>query len=1106
MTSHKPVFYDASGKRLKISIISSTLFALAIVAAITIFVWTILSAKVPEQVKLNFERPSPLPIEQQINRVKRNVNSWIPIGNTNTHKNVIRVAFYVPWDDASYASLKKHISDIDWLVSANASIDSNYNLKVVQDNKISALFVGQERVPAKFLMVQNITNQAWDSKTLSVIITDKKRTKDFLEQVVNNAKAGNYQGVTFDFENLRPTDIDDYVSFLKKAKVVLKNNKLVSTATVPLGDNTWDLKKFNNVCDKIFLMAYDENWIGGPAGPIASQNWFITNVKDAIEKIGKDKSIVAIGNYAYDWPKGQKGEVRTVEEAWLIAHDSDAKISFDQQSGNSTFSYKQDGIDHTVWLLDATSGWNELQATKSMGAYGIALWRLGSEDSTFWNALQSSFIGKLPDLSTLSTVGDVDVEGNGEVFQITDIPTLGHRDVVFDRHNLAINANIGTLPTPYVITKRAGPAKELALTFDDGPDPKWTPKILEILKKENVNATFFIIGENAVSHPSLLNRMLKEGNELGNHSYTHPNLANDSKQGTKIEINTTQRLVEAYTQRSMRLFRAPYFGDAEPTTPDELEPALHAQQLGYINVGLHVDPNDWKRPGVDNIINSVMTQVNNATDDHSEQIILLHDSGGERQQTVEALPIIIEKLKAQGYKFVTVSQLMGIPRDQAMPILKGDNLAAVRTDIAMFLTIAFVKEFLKVAFVVAITLGIIKALTLTILALKENAKPYNPPQISDNDFLVSVIIPAYNEEKVIKASIDRVLETEGINFEIIIANDGSKDSTAKIVMDNFGTNPLVTLLNMENGGKASAVNQALQIAKGDIIVTLDADTQFEAYTIQKLVRWFKDEKIGAVAGNARVGNEINLVTKWQAIEYITAQNLERRALSYFDAITVVPGAVGAWRKKALEDVGYYPKDTLAEDQDLTIAIQRKGWKVMYDDEAVAWTEAPESFGELAKQRFRWSYGTLQCLWKHREIYKQKPKDNIRGLAYFALPQAWVFQIIFAVISPLIDFGLILSIVSTIIKVSQHGLEATHSDILKMAVYWICFVTIDIGCGFIAYKLEPIEAKYRPFLMLLQRFFYRQIMYGVVIRAVSTAITGLWTGWGRLERSGNVNLK
>ncbi|MCH7861836.1 MAG: glycosyltransferase [Proteobacteria bacterium] len=837
------------------------------------------------------------------------------------------------------------------------------------------------------------------------------------------------------------------------------------------------------------------------AGPIASQAWFVRQMNAALTQMPADKLIVGIANYGYNWTAPGKADPISIEEAWLIAHDSEATVTFDKASGNQSFAYEENGTEHTVWMADATTAWNQLRAANIKGVAGVALWRLGSEDSNFWAALGAAHSGKIPDLRRIEAVGDVDVEGSGEILRITSTPSVGARTIVQNPQGLIVDEIFQSLPTPYVVTRTGYMPGKVALTFDDGPDADWTPKILDVLKQKQVTGTFFMIGENAMAEPFLVRRVVDEGHEIGSHTFTHPNLALASTRGTRIELNATQRLIEAYTGRSVRLFRAPYFGDAEPTTADELIPALTAQRAGYTNVGLHVDPNDWQRPGVDAIVDTTLREVEAGNAEQSGQIILLHDGVGDRSQTLAALPRIIDGLRAKGYQFVPVSQLAGLTRDQVMPEVQEGDLAAVRMDVGIFLVAATLGFMLKWSFFLAIALGIARALVLAGLAVNGNRRKNRPaaPAIAPDRF-VSVLIPAYNEAKVIEASVRRALASEQVNVEVIVLDDGSQDGTSDLVRTAFAGEPRVKLLTLENGGKARALNHGLALARGDIVIALDADTQFEPLTIARLARWFEDPEIGAIAGNAKVGNRINLVTRWQAVEYVTSQNLERRALASLDAIMVVPGAVGAWRKAALDDVGGYPVDTLAEDQDLTIAIQRKGWRVGYDIDAVAWTEAPESFRALARQRFRWAFGTLQCLWKHRAILRtRKPA----GLALVGIPQAWVFQIAFALISPLIDLALIASIIGTAVRVWQHGWAQTESDVLRMGIYWFSFMAIDFLCGWVAYRMEKREKRYPGLLLLAQRFVYRQLMYWVVIRAVANALRGPWVGWGKLERSGRV---
>jgi cellulose synthase/poly-beta-1,6-N-acetylglucosamine synthase-like glycosyltransferase len=361
---------------------------------------------------------------------------------------------------------------------------------------------------------------------------------------------------------------------------------------------------------------------------------------------------------------------------------------------------------------------------------------------------------------------------------------------------------------------------------------------------------------------------------------------------------------------------------------------------------------------------------------------------------------------------------------------------------------------------------------------------------------VSVLIPCFNEEKVIVASAARILHSNWKKLEVLVLDDGSKDATAARVREAFGDEPRVRLMSFENGGKAKALNRGLAEASGEIIVALDADTLFPADTIGQLVRWFADPRVGAVAGNAVVGNRLNLVTRWQALEYVTAQNLERRALAALGAVTVVPGAVGAWRRAALEQLGGYPHDTLAEDQDLTLACQQAGWRVEFDPEARAYTEAPDTVAGLLKQRFRWSFGTLQCLWKHRSALFSAKRPV---LGFVALPQIWLFQIVLTSVSPLVDMAVLWSLGWTLYAQANHPVEWSPDDLIRSVFYWAAFIFLDLSAGALGMTLER-RAPWRDLVWLpVQRFGYRQLMYYVVVKSVATAIRGRRVGWGKLER-------
>ena len=222
---------------------------------------------------------------------------------------------------------------------------------------------------------------------------------------------------------------------------------------------------------------------------------------------------------------------------------------------------------------------------------------------------------------------------------------------------------------------------------------------------------------------------------------------------------------------------------------------------------------------------------------------------------------------------------------------------------------------------------------------------------------VAVVVPAYNEEKVIVQTIASLLASEHpARFEIIVVDDGSTDATYRRVGEAFAGNAAVRVFTRPNGGKSAALNFGVAQTRAEIVVALDADTLFRRDALAKLIRHFADPRVGAVAGNAKVGNRINVLTRWQALEYITSQNLDRRAFDVLNCITVVPGAVGAWRRELIEQAGGFSDLTLAEDADLTLAIRKLGYRVVYEEAAVALTEAPDTVRGFLRQRYRWMYG------------------------------------------------------------------------------------------------------------------------------------------------------
>ncbi len=1109
------VFHDPSGRRARRAGLIGGLAAALLVALIAGFLATLAFA--PRLPTLQLSDPRVLrALHQETARHLHGKPAWSRVPTPRlkpsgpTQAEPLSLGFYVSWDEQSRVSLARHVADLDvvapqWIALAGGSGAT----ALTSDPQAEAIIAGAPNHPALMPVVHNAQDGVWRADWANRVILDPASRARLIAGLTDLAARRGYAGYIFDLENLSPRAAAAYPGFLAQARAALKPMTRQVWLTAPVDDPDWPLARLQTAADVIVLMAYDEHYLTGDPGPPASQAWFQQRLAQAMGRLDPARTIVALGSYGYDWALKSRfadlgaGAV-TFAEATQAAHDSSAAMAMDPASLNTTYGYQDEtGRDHQVWLLDAAATFNQIKVADAFRPLGYGLWRLGSEDPGVWSLLPHAY-GRVSagGLSVLAPGQDVDFDGGGEVLKVTAQPTPGRRTVTTDAATGLISSETyDVLPTSYVIQRYGFQPGKVAITFDDGPDPRWTPKILDILKAKAARATFFVIGENMARHPDLVAREVREGQMVGGHTWTHPNIAETPTAQTEIELNATQRLFETLTGRSLRLFRPPYFGDAEPSTPKEVEPLLVAQKLGYLTVGLRIDPDDWKKPDAGLIVQRALDGLAR-TGPHQGQILLLHDSGGDRSRTVQALPALIDALRAHGYQIVTVDQLAGMTPQQALPPTTRDNfeLFLDRLGFGLFHDI---QATLSVLFLTAIALGVLRLLLLGGLSLVHAARigGRTPPlAFPEEGPLVSVLIPCFNEEKVIEASVARILASRWPRLEVIVLDDGSKDATAQVVAQAYADEPRVRLMSFENGGKARALNRGLAEAKGEIIVALDADTQFPTDTIASLARWFADPKVGAVAGNALVGNRVNTVTRWQALEYVTAQNLERRALAALGAVTVVPGAVGAWRKSALAELGGYPADTLAEDQDLTLAVQRAGWRVEFDPEARAYTEAPDTVEGLLKQRYRWSFGTLQCLWKHRAGLFDAKRPV---LGFVALPQIWLFQILLTVVAPLVDLAVVWSLAAGLYGLVSHPLEWSRDDILRPLLYWAAFILLDLSAGVLGMALER-KAPWADLAWLpAQRFGYRQLMYYVVLKSVASAVQGARVGWGRLERRGTV---
>jgi peptidoglycan-N-acetylglucosamine deacetylase len=1028
----------------------------------------------------------------------------------------IAIGFYINWDESSYASLKRNLDHLDWVVPQWVHLQdtSNGASPIVVEMDVPALnLIRETRPQIRILpMVQNLIDDKWDADLLVRTISDEALRQRLVSALTTFVEQNKFGGVCLDFEEIpdpKSAYLPNLLRFTQELHAAFAPRGWTVMQAVPFDSTEWNYKDFGAANDYLMLMAYDEHWVAAKPGSVASQDWYERNLVNRMKELDPAKTIIAIGNYGYDWTEGkQDAKEVTVQEAMISARDSDAQITFDADKKNPYFEFdEEDNTHHTVWFLDGVTAYNEMRAASGYNPAGFALWRLGSEDPSIWSVFGSQTNNSPDPLRRIVYGYEVDFQGSGELLRVVSRPHDGKREIKVDAASGFIATETydkDNLPSSYVIQRTGDHPGLIALTFDDGPDPKWTAPILDILKQENVPATFFVIGKNGQAYPDLVRRMVNEGHEIGNHTFTHPNLGEIPVALTELELNATQRLIESLTGRSTVLFRPPYFGDAEADKPEEVEPAIRAKDLGYIMVGLRIDPDDWKLPvTADQIVNRTLQRASDTNPDTRGQVVLLHDSGGDRSATIEALPGMIHELRKRGFKFVLVSELAGITRDQAMPPVKPGQSVYTRTDALAFFILSTGGWLLQWTFLIGIMLGLGRLVFVGALAFaqwirsrrrqRENAgKDYSP--------FVSVIVPAYNEEPVIEGTIRSLLASDYKNYEIIVVDDGSTDRTSEIVREKFGADSRVRLFTEPNAGKANALNFGLRYASGEIVIALDADTMFASQTIGALAHRFYDPQMGAVAGNAKVGNRVNIVTRWQALEYITSQNMDRRAFASLNCITVVPGAVGAWRRDLLDQAGGFTSDTLAEDQDLTLRIRRLGYNIGYEENAIAWTEAPASLRTLAKQRFRWAYGTLQCMWKHHDALF---RPRYGALGFVAMPNVWIFQILFPLISPVMDLMLVYTLFSAGLDWLQQPAGFVMTNLGQILFYYALFLAIDWLAACFAFILEKKERWRLLWWIFLQRFCYRQVMYYVMIKSVATATRGALVGWGKLERKATV---
>ncbi len=1009
----------------------------------------------------------------------------------------VRSAFYVNWDIQSLQSLKKNISKLNLVLPELFFVqDTSDEIYVdMNETSIKALKIMKDGHVTILPMVTNFFNKKWNGNNVRRIIHNKNRKTIFINSIIKQLRKYKLHGINIDFEDLNETTDEFIIDFQKDLSLALHKNGFLLTQDVSPFNEDYNYKELSKYNDLIFLMAYDQHNMSSSPGPISSIDWVENALDESLKNIISNKVVLCLAAYGYDWPIGYQASDITYQEAMTIAKESDTIPFYNNHTYNLNYTYwDENDIEHQVYFTDAATTYNLIRASYDFGTAGVALWRLGSEDERIWRFynqnLDANFLNnnknRLDSVDQIPTLTNVDYVGEGEILNILSTPSKGVIEFEYDSTDKLISEEkYKSLPSGYVIKKSGNKEKKIVLSFDDGPDEDYTNKIISILEKYNIPASFFVTGVNIQANLPTFIKLFNKGYEIGNHTYTHANLEEASIERTKLELRTTRRMIEAITGQSTVLFRPPFSVDAEPTSYNELKPLAIGKEENYIYVGAAIDTRDWeKNVSADTIYKRAISKKNIGN------IILLHDAGGDREQTILALPRIIEYYKKNGYTFTTIADLLNKKKEQLMPPLinKKSNYINDFNYSSIYL-IYYSEYFIYCIFLIALLLTAFRLLAISVLATKkqfenkQNAKA----QLRYSNYKVSIIVPCYNEEVNIVKTIDHLLNLSYQNIEITVVDDGSTDKTLDNLISNFRTKLNVKIFSKVNEGKAEAINYGIKHSSGNLLFCIDADTVISNDAIEKMLVYFEDDKVAAVAGNVKVGNKVNLLTNWQSIEYITSQNFDRMAFDVLNGIMVVPGAIGMFRKKHVLEVGLFSTDTLAEDCDLTMKLLANGYKVKTCNQAMAYTEAPDRISSFVKQRRRWSYGIIQSFWKHRKLLFNFGKPN---MGWVVLPNILIFQMILPLFNPLVDIILILSLL--------------FGKTMIVLFLYLIYMIVDMLLATFAFAFEGESINYKVLAMMIpQRIIYRQLFFYILFISYIKIIKGELQHWGIIKRTGMV---
>lgn len=930
---------------------------------------------------------------------------------------------------------------------------------------------------------------------LRALGNDRLRTT-LSTQIVKAAVDAKATAACLRLRDIKPKDTQALQFFVTELAGKAQQKGLGLCLVAALSDQLWSDTKISDLFDKVIVTAHHEPWIGEYPQPLAPLEWFRSQVQLIKANVPQGKLVIGIGGHAVDWVTGRAIPERiSLAEAMFRISEANARIDYSSTAKNSYASFFDlQGNRHQIWMMDAASVHNSMLVLNELGIREIAVASLGEEEPALWQILNGLPLNSVPLSGGHSAFAvpefpdHVAYSGKGAFYRFRAAGRSGLRLWRLDPDSGFVeDLRYAVIPRPVQFERYgSAPPNQIALSFDDGPDAVATAQILDALKRHDAPATFFVVGKAALSAPDLVKRAVDEGHTIGSHSFSHPHMEDISPFRAQTELRANRSLIEGIVGRSPVLYRPPYIRGPGPINEIEATAFATLSDDGYVVAGSDIVPTDWAGNSAQEIVRQVFADLERS----GSNVIVLHDGRSSGMHTAEAVDLLIPALRARGYDIVSLPTILGSTNAAMMPsvgltasVFKGVSVA----------TIGFWIAVLTALFWVCVLASVLRSVLYLVLSHRRD--PVFPRTFAGLPS-VTVVVPAYNEEKVVVSTVRAILACNYPQLSCIVVDDGSTDNTFGVISRAFGDDPRVQILSQANQGKWQALNNAFQKITSEIAVCVDADTRIAPDAIREIVPPFADSKVAAVAGTVVVANQSGLLTRFQSIEYTTAQQIGRRAQEHLNGILVVPGALGAWRVEAVRDVGLYSNETLTEDADLTIWLRRGGYRIAYAENARSRTEAPADVRSLMKQRLRWSLGNLQTLWKHRKAFVEFGPWKVLSMIDMVF-----FGYILPILSPVVDL-LFVVFLTGLVTDWFSGRALGEIEVSHLAVMGVVLVQIiDIAVAWIAHRRDHQPTARLLYLVPMMNLLYRPLMYVTVYRALWSALSGKLARWNKLRRLG-----